>query len=141
MRLIIHINKRYELETVLIENVLNVGSLLIGVLSAAIGGIGGWILFRYRKRNEEVNTTGNEHDTVKRISQSSIETIERYTQFSEDLTNKMIEQRKTFNENLNNMSNVIDEKDIFINKLESELEEKTKLIKTLQEKINAIANQ
>lgn len=49
-----------------------------------------------KKRKEEVTVTGTEHDTVKRISQSSIETIERLNTSFEQLSEKLIKQRQEF---------------------------------------------
>lgn len=49
-----------------------------------------------KKRKEEVTVTGTEHDTVKRISQSSIETIERLNTSFETLSEKLIKQRQEF---------------------------------------------
>jgi hypothetical protein len=71
-------------------------NFLLPTITAIVGWWGNRAYDRYRKRTEEVGVTGTEHDTVKRISQSSIETIESLNQFTERMVEKTLTQRAEF---------------------------------------------
>lgn len=71
-------------------------NFLLPTITAIAGWWGNRAYDRYRKRTEEVGVTGTEHDTVKRISQSSIETIESLNQFTEKMVEKTLTQRAEF---------------------------------------------
>ena len=90
-------------------NIGNIGEYF-QVFSLIIGSIGTavvWVIFqKFRKRTEEINVAGTEHDAVKRISQNTIETIERLNDFSEQLSNKVLLQREEFS---NTVSKLEDE--------------------------------
>ena len=66
------------------------------LIASIFGGFSTYAFNVLRKRKEEVTVTGTEHDTVKRISQSSIETIERLNTSFEALAQKLILQREEF---------------------------------------------
>jgi len=78
--------------TWLIKNYPLISTLITGILTA----VSTYTFNKLRKRKEQAIVTGTEHDTVKRISHSSIETIERLNKSFEDLSMRQLEQRKEF---------------------------------------------
>ena len=100
--------------------------------------IAGWWANRayekYKKRTEEVNVTGTEHDTVKRISQSSIETIERLNIFSEQLSEKMLEQRSAFSDAIAKLEVEIEN----LRKLNSELRDQNSQLVEMNKKLQKV---
>ena len=77
--------------------------------TTAFGAVSTYAFNKLRKRKEEVVVTGTEHDTVKRISHSSIETIEKLNKSFEGLSEKLIEQRKEFAGKFNELTIKLEE--------------------------------
>lgn len=78
------------------SKLFDISNLVIPIITAIFGGVTTLAFTKLRKRSEEVSVTGVEHDTVKRISQSSIETIERLNEFVEEMSDKVLKQRQDF---------------------------------------------
>jgi cell division protein FtsB len=95
------------------------------IILPLVTALGGWwgnrAYAKFRKRTEEVEVTGTEHDTVKRISNSSIETIESLSQFAEQMTAKTLSQRIEFSIAIEQYETEIRENELEISKLKTEI--------------------
>lgn len=113
-------------------------NVIIVMVSAIFGGLSTWAFDKLRKRTEEVSVTGVEHDTVKRISQSSIETIERLNSFAEDMSDKILKQRQDFSIKIQSLSDEITNLNVIINSQNTELFNMKGMISDLQTQNNQL---
>lgn len=110
---------------------------VIGIISAIMGGFVTWTFNKFKKRNEEVNTTGTEHDTVKRISQSSIETIEKLNLSFQDLSEKLINQRTEYIKTFGDLSTQLEKVNLLNIELNSKLEAAYNIINELKIQVDS----
>jgi len=99
--------------------------LVTTLVTTIVTGMSTFAFNKLRKRKEEVVVTGTEHDTVKRISHSSIETIERLNKSFEELSEKLISQRKEFSQKFGDLSIKLEEsnkKNLILTTRNSELQ-------------------
>lgn len=96
-------------------------NFIIPIITAVAVWFGNRAFEKFRKRTEEVAVTGTEHDTVKRISESSIQTIESLNQFTEKMVEKTLTQRAEFAATSEKFEIEIRQKDELISDLRNEI--------------------
>lgn len=110
-------------------------NILVPIITAAFGAISAITYNKFRKRTEEVGVTGTEHDTVKRISQSSIETIENLNSFSEKMAEKVLTQRIEFAAANDEMDVLSRSKDKIIHDLKDKISDLEERISAMEQEV------
>jgi len=96
-------------------------NFIVPAITAIFGAFTAIIFNKFKKRLGEVEVTGTEHDTVKRISQSSIETIENLNAFVTKMTEKTLAQRTEFATIVDSLQNELRQKDEIITTQKNEI--------------------
>ena len=111
-------------------------NFLVPIITAVAAWFGNRAFEKFRKRTEEVSVTGTEHDTVKRISESSIQTIESLNQFTEKLSERVLAQRTEFANSIDKLQIELNQKDLIISDQRHLLQSKDEQILDLQTELD-----